>query len=73
MAGSFGYEDEHYDISQAIGNILFRQVEQSDGEEVTAPGVSCRTQLGDRDGAERPPHPVERVRDALAAGGSFDA
>jgi FAD/FMN-containing dehydrogenase/Fe-S oxidoreductase len=65
MAGSFGYEAEHYDISQAIGRILFRQVETSPGEHVTAPGASCRSQLGDREGAERPPHPVEKVAEAL--------
>ncbi|MFB6166417.1 MAG: FAD-binding and (Fe-S)-binding domain-containing protein [Haloarculaceae archaeon] len=66
MAGSFGYEAEHYDLSKAIGEILFEQVEESPGEQVVAPGASCRTQLGDRDGAERPPHPIEKVRDALA-------
>jgi len=37
MAGSFGYESEHYDISKAIGRILFDQVEESGGETVTAP------------------------------------
>jgi len=46
MAGSFGYESEHYDISKAIGRILFDQVEESGGETVTAPGASCRSQLG---------------------------
>jgi FAD/FMN-containing dehydrogenase/Fe-S oxidoreductase len=65
MAGSFGYEAEHYDISQAIGRILFRQVEQSDGEVVTAPGASCRSQLGDRPGESQPPHPIEKVAEAL--------
>ena len=65
MAGSFGYEAEHYDLSQAIGRILFRQVEESPGETVVAPGASCRTQLGDRPGHERPPHPIEKVADAL--------
>jgi FAD/FMN-containing dehydrogenase/Fe-S oxidoreductase len=65
MAGSFGYESEHYDVSKAIGRILFRQVEESDGESVTAPGASCRSQLGDRPGAELPPHPVEKLGDAL--------
>ncbi|MFC6835432.1 FAD-binding and (Fe-S)-binding domain-containing protein [Halomarina ordinaria] len=65
MAGSFGYEAEHYDISQAIGRILFRQVETSPGDEVTAPGASCRSQLGDRPGAAMPPHPIERVADAV--------
>ncbi|PSP81451.1 FAD-binding oxidoreductase [Halobacteriales archaeon QS_1_68_20] len=61
MAGSFGYEAEHYDLSKAIGRILFEQVEESEGDVVTAPGNSCRTQLGDRPGYERPPHPVEML------------
>ncbi|MDZ5811730.1 FAD-linked oxidase C-terminal domain-containing protein [Halorubrum sp. AD140] len=66
MAGSFGYESEHYDISKAIGRILFDQVDESDGETVTAPGASCRSQLGDRDAdAENPPHPIEKVADAV--------
>ncbi|WP_459191309.1 FAD-binding and (Fe-S)-binding domain-containing protein [Halosimplex sp. J119] len=69
MAGSFGYEAEHHSMSKAIGEILFDQVEDSPGETVVAPGASCRSQLGDRDdadGDERPPHPVERLADALA-------
>jgi len=66
MAGSFGYEAEHYELSQAIGNILFGQVEASPGDTVTAPGASCRTQLGDRPGEEKPPHPIEKVAEALA-------
>jgi len=66
MAGSFGYEAEHYDLSQAIGRILFRQVETSPGDPVTAPGGSCRSQLGDRDGAEIPPHPIEKIEAVLA-------
>jgi FAD/FMN-containing dehydrogenase/Fe-S oxidoreductase len=67
MAGSFGYESEHYDLSQAIGRILFEQVDESDGETVTAPGASCRSQLGDRDGAENPPHPIEKVAEAVTS------
>jgi Fe-S oxidoreductase len=66
MAGSFGYEAEHYSMSRAIGSILFDQVAESDGDTVVAPGASCRTQLGDRDGAATPPHPVEALADALA-------
>ncbi|MEF8776048.1 MAG: FAD-linked oxidase C-terminal domain-containing protein [Haloarculaceae archaeon] len=65
MAGSFGYEAEHYELSKAIGKILYDQVEASAGEEVVAPGASCRTQLEDRPGGDRPPHPIERVHDAL--------
>jgi len=65
MAGSFGYEVEHYSMSRAIGRILFDQVAASDGDALVAPGTSCRTQLGDRLGAERPPHPIQRLADAL--------
>jgi len=68
MAGSFGYEAEHYELSQAIGRILFRQVETSPGDEVTAPGGSCRSQLGDRPGETQPPHPIEKIADALVEG-----
>ncbi|MDP6111033.1 MAG: anaerobic glycerol-3-phosphate dehydrogenase subunit C [Planctomycetota bacterium] len=45
MAGGFGYEKEHYDLSMRIGEILFNQIRQLDGE-VIAPGVSCRSQIG---------------------------
>jgi len=65
MAGSFGYEAEHYSMSKAIGRILFDQVEDSPGEQVVAPGASCRTQLGDEYEASIPT-PVERVAAALA-------
>ena len=65
MAGSFGYEAEHYDLSRAIGRILFDQVEASPGGTVVAPGASCRTQLGDRSGERHPPHPIEKVAAAI--------
>jgi Fe-S oxidoreductase len=66
MAGSFGYETEHFSMSKAIASILFDQVDASAGETVVAPGASCRTQLGDREGtSEEPPHPVEMVAAAL--------
>ncbi|WP_284011437.1 FAD-binding and (Fe-S)-binding domain-containing protein [Haloarcula pelagica] len=66
MAGSFGYEAEHYSMSRAIADILFDQVERSRGETVVAPGASCRTQLGDRAEADgEPPHPIEKLADAL--------
>jgi FAD/FMN-containing dehydrogenase/Fe-S oxidoreductase len=65
MAGSFGYEAEHYSISKAIGRLLYDQVDESDGETVVAPGGSCRTQLSDHAG-EQPPHPVEKLAEALA-------
>jgi len=67
MAGSFGYEAEHYSMSKAIARILYGQVDESPGETVVAPGASCRSQLGDRPGADdHPPHPIEKVAAALA-------
>ena len=67
MAGSFGYEAEHYAMSKAIGETLYDQVAASDGDDVVAPGASCRTQLKDRDAdAGEPPHPVEKLAAALA-------
>jgi len=60
MAGSFGYEAEHFSMSKAIGSILFDQVDASDGDRVVAPGASCRTQLDDHY-EEKPPTPVEAL------------
>ncbi|RZV08365.1 FAD/FMN-containing dehydrogenase [Natrinema hispanicum] len=70
MAGSFGYEADHYDLSRAIGSILRDQLEdhtRRDGTETTvvAPGTSCRTQIGDFEGYDRPTHPVEMLAHAL--------
>jgi Fe-S oxidoreductase len=64
MAGSFGYEAEHYSMSQAIGENLFEQVDAVDADPV-APGASCRTQLGDREDAETPDHPIQRIAAAI--------
>jgi Fe-S oxidoreductase len=47
MAGSFGYEKEHYDISRKIGEeILFPAVEKlKDSHVIVANGFSCRHQI----------------------------
>ncbi|MEF8782556.1 MAG: FAD-linked oxidase C-terminal domain-containing protein [Haloarculaceae archaeon] len=67
MAGSFGYEAEHYSMSRTIGRELFDQVDESAGETVVAPGASCRSQLLEHDEYdEEPPHPVEKLAAALA-------
>lgn len=67
MAGSFGYEAEHYDISKQIGAELVGKVRESDAQQVVAPGGSCRSQLGDSDLADSPPpHPIELLEAALA-------
>ncbi|MCK5845982.1 MAG: FAD-binding protein [Bacteroidales bacterium] len=66
MAGSFGYEKEHYDISMAVGElVLFPAVRKMPAHEIiVAPGTSCRHQI--HDGAEKDAlHPVEVLYDAL--------
>jgi FAD/FMN-containing dehydrogenase/Fe-S oxidoreductase len=68
MAGSFGYEAEHYSMSKAIAGILRDQIGDSPGERVVAPGASCRSQLAGEGGREvsgESPHPVEALADAL--------
>jgi Fe-S oxidoreductase len=66
MAGSFGYEEEHYDISMKIGElVLFPAVRNSKEETlIAAPGTSCRHQIKDGTG-KKALHPVEVLYDAL--------
>jgi len=47
MAGSFGYEREHYEVSKAVGERkLFPAIRKSGtGTTVVAPGFSCRQQI----------------------------
>ena len=47
MAGSFGYEKEHYEVSQKIGEqILFPAVRESNADtKIIADGFSCRHQI----------------------------
>ncbi|GAB2550826.1 FAD-binding and (Fe-S)-binding domain-containing protein [Spirosoma aerophilum] len=66
MAGSFGYEAEHYDVSMKVGElVLFPTVrQQPDGVIIAAPGTSCRHQI--KDGTDRKAqHPAEILFDAL--------
>ncbi len=67
MAGSFGYEKEHYELSQKIGElILFPAVRQALPETViSAPGTSCRHQIEEGTG-RRALHPVEILYEALS-------
>ena len=60
MAGAFGYEKEHYDISEKIGSLrLFPALEQAaDGCLIVAPGFSCRSQIKHFTGRTAV-HPVE--------------
>jgi Fe-S oxidoreductase len=66
MAGAFGYEAEHYDLSMKIGElVLFPAVRDSDPSDIIcAPGTSCRKQI--KDGTGRTAlHPVEVLWDSL--------
>jgi FAD/FMN-containing dehydrogenase/Fe-S oxidoreductase len=66
MAGSFGYEKEHYEISQKIGElVLFKQIEKTPISTIlAAQGTSCRHQI--KDGTKRTAlHPVEILYGAL--------
>ncbi|WP_462220910.1 FAD-binding and (Fe-S)-binding domain-containing protein [Ferruginibacter sp.] len=66
MAGSFGYEKEHYDLSMQIGElVLFPAVRNADSETIiAAPGTSCRHQIKDGTGTKAK-HPVEILWEAL--------
>ena len=66
MAGSFGYEKEHFDLSMQIGElVLFPTVRQQPQEVIiAAPGTSCRHQIKDGTGRVAQ-HPVEILYDAL--------
>jgi len=66
MAGAFGYEKEHYELSMKIGElVLFPAVRNAENETIIcAPGTSCRCQI--KDGTDRQAmHPVEILYDAL--------
>jgi Fe-S oxidoreductase len=66
MAGSFGYEKEHWTVSQQIGElVLFPAVRSAPSETIiAAPGTSCRHQIKDATGRIAR-HPVEILADAL--------
>jgi FAD/FMN-containing dehydrogenase/Fe-S oxidoreductase len=66
MAGSFGYEAEHYEVSMKIGEqTLFPAVRSASADTIiAAPGTSCRHQI--KDGTKREAlHPVEVLWEAL--------
>lgn len=66
MAGSFGYEKEHYEISMRIGeNSLFPTIRKaSKNVIIAANGTSCRHQIKDGTGRQAQ-HPVSILRNAL--------
>jgi Fe-S oxidoreductase len=67
MAGSFGFESEHYDLSRQVGELrLFPALRAEPADTVVAAtGVSCRQQIGHFAGRTAR-HPVVLVAEALA-------
>jgi Fe-S oxidoreductase len=66
MAGSFGYEKEHYDVSMQVGGLkLFPAIQKMDETVLFAEnGTSCRHQIYDGTG-KTARHPVSILKDAL--------
>lgn len=66
MAGSFGYEAEHYELSMQIGEMVLFPALREVGTEtlIAAPGTSCRHQIADGTG-KKAQHPVEILWEAL--------
>ena len=73
MAGSFGYEKEHYELSNKIGELVLFPEVRGAGEDViiAAPGTSCRSHI--KEGTGRTAlHPVEIMYRALKRQASND-
>jgi Fe-S oxidoreductase len=65
MAGAFGYEKEHYDVSVKIAGLqLLPALAAAPDALVAATGTSCRHQIRDLTG-RRALHPMEVIRVAL--------
>jgi FAD/FMN-containing dehydrogenase/Fe-S oxidoreductase len=66
MAGSFGYEAEHYEVSMKVGELVLLPEVRKTPEQtiISAPGTSCRHQI--KDGTGRiAQHPIEVLYNAL--------
>lgn len=68
MAGSFGYEAEHYELSMQIGEMAVFPAVRAAGpsHQIVAAGVSCRTQIASGTGHEVL-HPVSLIAESLVA------
>jgi FAD/FMN-containing dehydrogenase/Fe-S oxidoreductase len=69
MAGSFGFEAEHYELSMSIGGLRLFPAVRAEPEDtiIAATGVSCRQQIAHGTGRSAR-HPLEIVRQAVTAG-----
>ncbi|MDQ8006698.1 MAG: FAD-linked oxidase C-terminal domain-containing protein [Pedobacter sp.] len=66
MAGSFGYEEEHYEVSMQVGELVLLPAVRNAAEDtiIAAAGTSCRHQI--KDGTQKiAKHPVEILWEAL--------
>ena len=74
LAGNFGFEQGHYEVSQAAGErVLLPAVRAApDGTEILADGFSCRTQI-EQGTDRRARHLVELLADALDTRGRSGA
>jgi Fe-S oxidoreductase len=67
MAGSFGYEKEHYELSIQLAEMTLAPAVRSASPEtiICASGTSCREQIFHTTG-RKAYHPIELLADALA-------
>jgi len=68
MAGSFGFEKEHYDLSAKIANRRLVPAVNAAGPEIeiVAPGISCRQQIEHLAG-RKAKHPAELMIEVLSS------
>jgi FAD/FMN-containing dehydrogenase/Fe-S oxidoreductase len=57
MAGAFGYRDDRYDLSVAMGERILAPAVRATDAEIVATGTSCRHQIADLTGREAM-HPI---------------
>jgi len=73
MAGSFGYEKEHYELSRAVGEqSLFPALRKATDGVVVAPGFSCRMQIEHFLG-RKAVHPATLLHELLSAASGADS
>ncbi|WP_137285551.1 FAD-binding and (Fe-S)-binding domain-containing protein [Halorussus salinisoli] len=64
MAGAFGYETDHYELSMDLGTDLAAKLDAVDADVIAAGGASCSQQLADCDVETR--HPMELLAEVVA-------
>ncbi|RBI60503.1 FAD-linked oxidase [halophilic archaeon] len=64
MAGAFGYETDHYELSMDLGTTLATKLDEVDADVVATSGASCSQQLRDCDVETR--HPMELLAEVVA-------